>query len=657
MQQFHASVKPLLEELRGRFPQTPFLALGQTIWWDEPMKAVLRRMLDELSLGGTTLFGVHDTDYFAKLRGAATGSSRFALMPHNDGSTKDLWSAAGEISQLFGSETFPTRQDFLRHGVPFGRLARAASQGDRKLLDETTEAWGWRGMVYTGSRDLIVHNLPLADMGDAVERMLTWGFESTHAGLVDTCCRDEAGKLADSLVGRASDYQAQNPGGHLSAMYQALLPQLLGTMLGSAPKQTDVVCTAHLLNLSPETAHLPRFNFLDLFLAEKTRAIARECYNQAVAGSEMYTLDRFGLGAIPFDVVTPQHGRGTLRVTLRAVHIETPNPIRIPTPIPVTSVAQLAEVLTAELGHHVTVVGKAVALISMLAHEFLFVFNEEGSAYVRRTRKMNDLLAAAGIDFSVHPILRVKYRTWDSLRAAGATLALPSHLAAAFGRKTITCEEFAQNWRTVVQEQTDLLTALKQIRGARSLLDFLSHREGGDWPEQTVTHAKAKEMQRSLWTRAHELKVRVQALYAELRTVKTQIVEAEKQKGDHFRRVADWTPEENARRASLEDLVNGKLAERRDLMQAIEDNKAQRAAKTRGSQAETARAAAMEIENLAETARMRLVRNAILTRDGLTHTDHRPSAWWLPMVDPSGGWFDEVVKTTELYAEPLRSSS
>ena len=52
-------------------------------------------------------------------------------------------------------------------------------------------------------------------------------------------------------------------------------------------------------------------------------------------------------------------------------------------------------------------------------------------------------------------------------------------------------------------------------------------------------------------------------------------------------------------------------------------------------------------------ARLDLVRNAYLTIEGLEHTQLRPTAWWLPLVDPSGAWFDAVVAGTQARLEPL----
>jgi hypothetical protein len=650
------SAQRVLEDLRNKYPDTPFLALGQTVWWDEPMKAVLRRMLDDMGLGGMMLLGVHDTDYFAKVRVRRAGQSRFELMPHNDGTTKDLWSAAGEISRLFGSETFPQRHDYIRCGVGFNKAASCQPLDRQDFLNEVTEAWGWRGLVYTGSRDHIVHYLPLHDVGDAIEGMLRWGFEGAQESIVDHCCREEARLLGERMLEWVREYRAQNPDHMLSRLYQAIFPRLYELLLGAPPRNIDIICTAHLLRLTPETASLPRFEFVDLFLNEKTRATAVNAYNAAVAGSEIYTLDRFGLGALPFDVILPGHGRGTLRVTLRAIHIETRHPLRITLRQPINSVRELAEILTHEFGDHVTLVGKAVALISMLAREFIFVFNEEGSAYVSRTRRMNDILREAGVPLKMHPILRLRYRTWDSLEIGHATLSLPDHLATTFGQRQIPAPDFARRWSEVLEQQEQLLEEIRRIARPRDLLQFLARREGDSWTERLTQYNEAKRVLRDLRREGEAIQAQVHALYRELARVKGAIRDTEREKGDHFRATTDWTPAQEAQRAEYDRRIQALLSERRELLLRIQALKARRKQIERGPLAEPAREQIAQIEGAAELARLRLVRNAILARTGLLHTQHRPTAWWLPMVDPSGQWFRRIAETTEMYIEPVLSA-
>src|SRR3954453_13484438 len=94
-----------LAQLQEQAPDAPFLALGHTVFWDEPMKAGLALASNRLGYSRKLLAGVHDTDYFAKLPYGKRQPGKFASLPHNDTTTQGLWSAAGEFSCLFGSET------------------------------------------------------------------------------------------------------------------------------------------------------------------------------------------------------------------------------------------------------------------------------------------------------------------------------------------------------------------------------------------------------------------------------------------------------------------------------------------------------------------------------------------------------------------------
>ena len=66
----------------------------------------------------------------------------------------------------------------------------------------------------------------------------------------------------------------------------------------------------------------------------------------------------------------------------------------------------------------------------------------------------------------------------------------------------------------------------------------------------------------------------------------------------------------------------------------------------RNTEALQARAIIARITREAQAARLMLVRNAYLAVDGLTHTNLRPTAWWFPLVDSDGAWFDAMVAGT-----------
>ena len=83
-------------------------------------------------------------------------------------------------------------------------MAKSSGRERQAFLDEQTEAWGWRGLVATGSRDIIVNQLSLREVGDGIMQMLDWGFENAAQQIVPGCCQDEARRVADEITGLVS---------------------------------------------------------------------------------------------------------------------------------------------------------------------------------------------------------------------------------------------------------------------------------------------------------------------------------------------------------------------------------------------------------------------------------------------------------------------
>ncbi|MES1227173.1 MAG: hypothetical protein ABUL72_00795, partial [Armatimonadota bacterium] len=303
------SQQEVLRELQEIAPGVPLLALGQTVFWDEPMKAGLYPALKQAGQDRKVIAGVHDTDYFAKF--ATKGhTGKFKALAHNDTTTKGLWSAAGEFSCIFGSETVVSREALQAAGAKLGKVAEARPG----LLDQLTEAWGWRGVVSLSPESKVTAEVKLKRLFPELYDTFQWAVDETLK-LVAGPHRQQAEKTREqilALVCEAADNEDQS----LSDYYEKLVPPLW-RMVGGEGVNPETTRTSRLLNFNSQTASQPRFDLLGLFLNPETRAKAECSYNEAVKGSEIYTLDRFGVGALPFDLVIPGVGRGTLRLGTR----------------------------------------------------------------------------------------------------------------------------------------------------------------------------------------------------------------------------------------------------------------------------------------------------------------------------------------------------
>lgn len=651
MEPVPCSVEEALARLDEVSPGVPFLALGQTVLWDEPMKAGIAAEAVRLGRPRKIVAGIHDTDYFAKTPVPVPGRGKYVAVPHNDTTTRGLWSAASEFSCLFGSETVISRHDMVRSGLRLHRVMRERPNA----IDEATEAWGWRGLVSRDENPPISSEVPYREVAPELRATFDWAIDESVAMIEDGCGGQSVRSRADLLRGLLCEDLEAPAGQTLSEFYQGLLPTLY-RLNTQSDFELETTSTRELLRFNSETVGRPRFDLVRAFVDPQTRDRAVRAYNDAVRGSEVYALDRFGTGAIPFDLVIPGLGRGTVRVGTRGAVIHTPEVRFLSFRRPIATLEELAAAVEAKFGPDCSLVGKAVSLIGMLAREFVFVFHEGASGYVRYSRQFHANLAAAGLRLDCHPILRVRYHTWDSLKDCRVWFRLPDPLRLAFGTEELCAPSFGARWREVAREQTAVLERLAECRSPRDLISFLDEQAGGAWRQLRAEYEKLSEQLERLLDNVREERARRQALLAELKNLKAERVEAERAKGEHFRaRIFERnpTPTDWEVRRSLTERVESAVREigrvRRELRESL--NRQNSVVRSPQTLEMHRRKETIELE--AELQRMRVIRRATIASKGLARAGYRPSAWWFPLVCPDGHWFQNTVRSAECYFEPL----
>lgn len=672
------SVLSALQTIREHYPNVPFLALGQTVLWDEPTKAVWRHLLDSHLPGATLVAGVHDTDYFAKTSAHVADDQPYVALPHDDGKTRDLWSAAGELSALLGSESVPTRAMFLKANVPFDWLGKSYPGGKSQLYADKTAAWGWRGIVHTESHSVIAHDIPILDIQDALLEQLDWGFAESIACLADAETRVHAQEVAAQVRGWVLEFLENcDDSCRLSDLYQTLLPRFYALLLGEPAQNLQTTSSVSLFRFNRQTCTLPRFDLIGLFLDPETRPIAREAYSKSVAGLGMYPLDAFGPGAIPFDLVIPGVGRGTIRTTPAALVIETaPQETFVPLRERITTLGQLAAVTEERFGPDVALVGKAVTLADMIATEFLVVFHETASGYTSATQAMNAHLARHGLSQRLYPIVRLTYPTWDALASAPpeAAFRLPPHFAATFEAETIIVRDFAARWRGVIASCRQVLRESRDLSSPRRLLTFLEGRHDLCWCERREEYDRAQKTLKEIAAHSDTLRGRIEEHRREMAVWQRERLDLERRKGEDWRNniqpllrklnggaeareATSWRKELNRQMAIRASAFDAPINVARERIAAtrflLAEFRRQRRLLERGPEANAARARMTEIVREAQMARLDLVRNAYLTIESLEHTQLRPTAWWLPLVDPTGAWFEAMAAGTQARLEAL----
>lgn len=647
--QSSASQSDIFAELDRIAPDAPFLALGQTVLWDEPAKAGVILRARELGFPRRFVGGVHDSDYFAKLPGHAIGEG-FISVPHNDTTTRALWSAAAEFSSLFGSETVTTREALVNAGLRLHRLQESRPG----ILDQATEAFGWRGLVSLNADSRIVADI-------AAEEIIEPIIEALRTAVDDTLARI-AGSVRPTSEANAEELlqivrEEFRPGESLSAYYQRLLPRVYAFAAGQEMTDLETTCTLELLKFNSLTCQQPRFEILNRFLDPLTRFDAVNAYNDTVRGSEVYTLDRFGSWAIPFDLVIPGVGRGTVRVAPKAIVIMTPHPLFITLKQPVTSVRDLARAIEGKFGPDCALVGKAITMIGMLAREFVFVFHHGASGYVRHTRKLLGALYPDRPETPFHPILRVRMEPWDALDRCCSWFRLPEPLRGPFSGEESCATSFAGRWRDVVREQRALRETISRHRSPVEFIKWLAAQGMGSWQSLAQDYQKLHDRLHQLELELDIVRNKKKVELERLKGLKRRRNELQHAKGVHFREfIFEKSPTEKqlaARKefdAKLNDLTH-QIAASRAAFLALRD---EQESIVRHPEVLEVHQKRRNIELEADLKRLKLVHESIVAAEGLERSGHRPSAWWFPLVCPTGSWFRATMEQAVYELEVLR---
>jgi len=662
---FHPSAQQVFRRLDELCPGAALAAFGQTVFWDEPMKRIALEARDRYAPGRRALAGPHDLDYFSRTpQGAGEG---WRALAHNDTTTRDLWSAAGEMAELFGCEAWPARDRLSELGLRLNVALGPKMEG----LDRVTEAWGWRGLALTGGDAPVVADLPAAEVAEKLAELVEWAAAGSAQRLARRRDQDAARELGARMA--AWVRQAARTAASVSDLMMDLAPRMWELAGGAPAPAFDLARVSDVFRLNTKTAALPRFRLLDLFLRSATAERARAAYDEAVAGASMYALESFGAGAIPFDLYVPGRGRGTLFLLDKHVVAHTNPRTVMEHDGGEMTLARLAEMVERQAGPGAAVAGKAVTLAAMLASEFVFVLNETGSAYMPRVAAFAGGLRRRGLEAAFLPVLRVAYRTWDALSAVDTRLRLPEHLAQAFGAGCASGEEFARRWRCAAKEQHCLLKRLPRLRGAADILSLLGPEKQEEWRERLESYQQAEKTLLAIQCSINDLKAQAQDLRAREERALAEHEEAERLRGriNHERlrplrlgleaaadaaerrKLARELQQAEREYAAASELAERKRAERRDLQEkrrlvTEEFRKAERAPEAREARAELGR-----VERLAERERLCMARRAVLAVECLAHTQARPCAWWLPLVDPSGAWYAEIRRTAEFRLERL----
>lgn len=640
---------PRLACIIGELPKYGrLLSFGQTVCWDEPMKAVVIEQMNRHGIDMPFIFGVHDTDYFSKAHSAVPHDGGFTIIKRNDGSTANVWTAACETALLLGCEAAPTISDYISCGIPVSELAKRSEEGSLNFIDRWTEAWGWRAIIHNSRYGPVAAYVRLGDVLPKVKELISWAVENTLR-MVDA--PSDAQRFAAESMLRLIDECAEKVGLNvsLSEFYMCLYRRIVERLIGRAPKNLSTTRSLDFFRFNSNSCSLDRFKLLDIFLSPHTREIAASAYNEAVAGTGIYPLSEFGEHALPFDLISRQFGRGTICVDgnwLIVLIGADGKRSEAKACEPITNRLSLARCVEEAFGKDCALVGKAIMTPIMLCSEGVMVLSETGSAYMHIVRRFVSRLHGAGIRLSLSPILRVRYSTYDAMRSLNFKLRLPPHLAKFIGSDVVSADEFALSWRDAVKLANKIVEGMLASPSPWSTFELIELGASNGEAEQLkrqleVTSARLQRLGREI----DALMMECRWLANEERNLVKQLMNLQLQCSLLKRRSSTHIDEQlDEERQRLASKVRELQSELRKLHGRRRDAVHRLRALAYSDEAFKLRLTRHELYLKVFELRLSLARDALLTA-ALPYSDFRPCAWWLAAIDTDGKWWRGITES------------
>lgn len=437
-------------------------------FWDAQLKTILAEKLKNIEFWQL----VHDVDYVSKIRDSIPyenyGGDGYATVPHNSTFTLDIWTAAFEIMSLFGGEIIIDPFELRNHQYPWKVIIKRRP----KVVDKMTEAFGWRGIVNIANNNIIAGEIRPRNLEDEIKKMVEFAITNTKE--VISYCQDLNFRplyvIQETLT---------NNGLILKDASLKAFRQSLKLMSDGIPENIKLGSSSEFLRFNTNTCYKSRFQILDIFINPETKDLALEAYNKALEGTTIAEVNKFGEGAIPFDLYIPAIGRSTIHIIDKELYITSGiNHKKVVAAFNwkgKPSLYNIAEEVEKHFGPNVSLVGKAIVLPLMLLNEFPIVLNERGSSYFPYVHKLYDNLKKQNIHLKLHPVIRTVFNSLDAIRILKnkVLFKLPEHLVFVSGEKFIDATTLAVRWRSWVAKASSIYNDLLTERSPEKILQLI----------------------------------------------------------------------------------------------------------------------------------------------------------------------------------------